>query len=73
VTQAKALLIRLKSAGVMRFAFLADDHDAPRLPGWVKTPKQISDGHWAQLAKANHAVLATLDRNIPGAFLIPSQ
>jgi len=38
---------------------------------WVKTPKQITDGHLAQLAKANGAILATLDGRIPGAFLIP--
>jgi hypothetical protein len=36
-----------------------------------KTAKQISDGHLAQLAKANGAILATLDPGIPRAFLIP--
>jgi hypothetical protein len=38
---------------------------------WVKTVKQTTDGHLAQLAKANGAILATLDRGIPGAFHIP--
>jgi hypothetical protein len=38
---------------------------------WVKTVKQTTDGHLAQLAKANGAILATLDRGIPGAFQIP--
>jgi hypothetical protein len=51
--------------------FIPDDHDVSQLPGWVKTPKQITDGHLAQLAKANGAMLATLDAGIPKAFLIP--
>ena len=71
VSQAQALLIRLRNAGTVRFSFLPDDQDASALPSWVKTSNQITDGHLVQLAKANGAVLATLDRNIPGAFLIP--
>jgi hypothetical protein len=63
----------LKSSGNIAFVFIADDHDASRLPAWVKTPKQTTDGHLAQLAKANAAVLATLDRGIPSAFLIPQK
>jgi predicted nucleic acid-binding protein len=71
VAEAKLALLRLKSSGDIGLAFIADDHDVSRLPGWVKTPKQTTDGHLAQLAKANDAMLATLDRGIPGAFLIP--
>jgi len=73
VDQAQALLLRLKNAGAIRFSFMPDDQDASGLPSWVKTPKQVMDGHLVQLAKANGAVLATLDRNIPGAFFIPEQ
>jgi uncharacterized protein len=73
VVEAKLALLRLKSSGDVTFAFFADDHDASRLPDWVKTPKQTTDGHLAALAKANDAVLATLDRSIPGAFLIPQR
>jgi predicted nucleic acid-binding protein len=71
VDESKASLLRLKSSGRIGFVFVADGLDASRLPGWVKAPKQITDGHLVQLAKANGAFLATLDRNIPGAFLIP--
>ena len=71
VEEAKASLLRLKSSSRIGFVFVADDLDATRLPGWVKTPRQVSDGHLVQLARANGAVLATLDRSIPGAFLIP--
>jgi uncharacterized protein len=73
VEDAKALLLRLKSASEIAFVFLADDQDASQLSSWVRAPKQITDGHLVQLAKANGAVLATLDRKIPAAFLIPQE
>ena len=73
VVQAKELLARLKSANVVRFSFISDDHDLSKLPEWVKTAKQTTDGHLLELARANGAVLATLDAHIPGAALIPSQ
>jgi hypothetical protein len=65
-------LRRLNEARAPQFTFIADGHDVTHLPAWVKTAKQITDGHLAQLASANGAVLATLDRKIPDAFLIPS-
>jgi predicted nucleic acid-binding protein len=71
VSQARAVLLRLKKGDVLRFTLIADDHDVSHLPAWVKTARQTTDGHLAQLAKANGAVLATLDRKIGGAFLIP--
>jgi|SRR5579859_755393 len=71
VDESKASLLRLKSSGRIGFIFVADGLDASRLPGWVRAAKQVTDGHLLQLAKANGAILATLDRNIPGAFLIP--
>ena len=71
ISEARILLLGLKARHGEVFTFIADDHDATRLPGWVKGPKQVTDGHLVQLAKANGAVLATLDRGIPGAFLIP--
>jgi hypothetical protein len=37
-----------------------------------KPPGQTAHGHLAQLAKANGAVLATLDTKIRGAFVIPA-
>ncbi len=73
VKDAIVSLSRMKRTGEMRFCFVEDDQDVSRLPSWVNAPKQISDGHLVQLARANGAVLATLDRNIPGAFLIPGE
>lgn len=71
VAQARTLLLRLKEARTSTFTFIPDEHDVSHLPGWAKTPKQITDGHLSKLATANGAVLATLDENIPGSYLIP--
>ena len=71
VHQARTLLLGLKMNRKLQLAFLPDGNDISSLPIWVKTPKQTTDGHLVQLAKANGAVLATLDEGIPGAFLIP--
>ena len=72
VAHARTLLLRLKTENTLKFTFIPDDHDVSHLPGWVKTAKQTTDGHLAQLAKANGAILATLDGRIPRAFLIPA-
>ena len=71
VQQAQTLLLSLKVSGKLALTFLPDGNDISYLPGWVKTPKQTTDGHLLQLASTNDAVLATLDERIPGAFLIP--
>lgn len=71
VDDARELLNELKSVGDIKFSFIPDDHGVSLLPAWVKTAKHTTDGHLAQLAKSNGAVLATLDENIPDSFLIP--
>ena len=71
IAQARTLLLRLKEADVAQFTFIPDDHDVSHLPTWVKTPKQTTDGHLVELASANGLVLATLDRKIPEAYVIP--
>jgi predicted nucleic acid-binding protein len=71
VAQARELLLKVKSSDGVRWIFISDDRDISHLPRWVRTPKQTTDGHLAELARANEAVLATLDRRIPGAFVIP--
>jgi predicted nucleic acid-binding protein len=73
IAHARALLLRLKIGHSVKFTFIADDHDVSHLPAWVKTTKQTTDGHLMQLAKAKGAILATLNRSIPGALLIPVQ
>lgn len=71
VAAACDLLLRLKEARVLKFAFLSDDHDISHPPAWVKTGRQTTDGHLAQLARSKGAILATFDRGIPRALLIP--
>jgi len=71
VAQARSLLLRLKQAPTRPLAFISDGHDVSHLPGWVRAPKQITDGHLSDLAKSNGAIFATLDENIPGSYLIP--
>ena len=46
-------------------------HRISRLPAWVKTGRQTTGGHLAELARAHDAVLATLDERIPSGFVIP--
>ncbi len=70
LAQARTMLLRLKSTS--SFTFLPDHLDVAQLPGWVKSPAQTTDGYLARLARAHGATLATFDRKIPGAFLIPS-
>lgn len=71
IAHARNLLHRLKTGNA--FTFIIDDHDISHIPAWVKTAKQTTDGHLAQLAKAKGAILATLDGRIPGALLIPAR
>ena len=73
IAHARDLLLQLKSGAVLKFAFIIDDQDVSHLPGWVKSARQTTDGHLTELARANGAVLATLDTGIPGAYLIPSK
>lgn len=69
--QAKTQLSMLKDSSTYDLLFIVDENDVSRLPAWVKSAKQTTDGHLAELAASNGCVLATLDENIPGAFVIP--
>jgi predicted nucleic acid-binding protein len=69
--QARDLLLQMKAHQALRLTFIPDANDISKLPAWVKTPRQTTDGHLFELAAANGAELATFDRGIPRAFLIP--
>jgi uncharacterized protein len=73
IANATDLLERLKTQTTLQFTFIVDAQDISHLPAWVKTANQTTDGHLAILAQANGAILATLDKKIPGTFLIPPQ
>ena len=53
-----------------KMQLLPDHRAAETLPDWVRSPRQVTDGHLLDLAQANTAQLATTDAGIPGAFLI---
>src|SRR5271170_3986272 len=72
VSDARGLLSKLRANEPMKFEFIPDLHDVSHLPLWVRTPRQITDGHLVSLATARNGVLATLDARIPRAFLIPA-
>ena len=72
VADARGLLLQLKANELIKLVFIPDQHDVAQLPLWVKTPKQITDGHLERLANAHNGLLATLDTKIPRAFLIPA-
>jgi uncharacterized protein len=71
IAQARELLLKVKNSDGVSWILIPDDRDISHLPSWVRTPKQTTDGHLAEPARASGAVLATLDRQIPGAFVIP--
>jgi predicted nucleic acid-binding protein len=72
VADAKMLLRRLKAIPDLDFHFLSDEEGAEHLPRWVIRHDQVTDGHLRGLAAKHGARLATLDENIPDAFLIPN-
>ena len=71
VEEARELLLRLKRNPMLPLRLIADASDISDLPTWAKTPRQVTDGHLAHLARETGAVLATFDRGIPGVLLIP--
>lgn len=71
IAEAKNTLMKTKTTTVLPWTFLMDGQDVTHLPQWVETAKRTTDGHLLLLARANNALLATLDRGIPGAFWIP--
>jgi uncharacterized protein len=70
VAEARAGLRTLKLRE--RMLFVGDRVTGTELPPWVAKSPDTTDGHLFMLAKANGARLATLDRFIPGAELIPN-
>jgi predicted nucleic acid-binding protein len=71
IATTQTALSSMKRARRLRHEFLADHTIASTLPRWAKTPRQLTHAHLTQLAANAQAQLATLDRRIPGAFVIP--
>ncbi len=61
----------LKKSSRIPFDLISDSLGADRLPSFVLGAKHVTDGHLLELAKEFSMQLATLDKGIPGAFVIP--
>ena len=53
--------------------FIPDDLHTRHLPSWVRKSAQTTDGYLLALAESHGGHLATLDRFIPDAVLIPEE
>lgn len=71
IRSARIALNRLTGSSRLPFALLPDDQGVANLPGYVKTHRQLTDGHLIALARKHGCALATLDQGIPGATVIP--
>jgi predicted nucleic acid-binding protein len=71
INQARGLVDNLRNSMDRPVGFISDDQDVSRLPRWVKSSGQTTDGHLVELAKAHGCRLATFDTRIPGAYVIP--
>lgn len=60
----------LKSLGKTH-VFLPDDQPSDEFPEWCRHASRTTDAHLLRLAESHDARLLTLDRGIPGTFLIP--
>ena len=69
VPSARRDLARLKKH--WSIVLLNDSLGADYLPIWAHKPEHVTDGHLLALAKYHNAELATLDRGIRGAILLP--
>lgn len=72
IEEAKVVLREMKATSPVEFRFIADGTGANALPVWVERSAQTTDGHLTMVAKSVQGTLATFDRKIPGAFLIPA-
>ena len=61
----------LKQSSRLPFNLIPDALGADRLPSYASAAKQVTDGHLLELAREFSLQLATLDKGIPGAYLIP--
>ena len=66
----QALAAMLGALGACH-SFLPDDQPAGDFPEWCRGASRTTDAHLLRLAKAHGARLATLDKGIPGAFVVP--
>ena len=72
VSEASMVLTGMLTSLGERHSFLADDVSGLQWPDWCRSAARTTDGHLVQLAKKHDFLLATLDKGIPGAHLLPT-
>lgn len=71
VPGASETLLGLKESSRVPFDLIPDELGANRLPVYAMGAKHVTDGHLLELAGEHSMGLATLDKGIPGAHIIP--
>ena len=70
VASARQTFAGLAESSKVPFELVADSIGVARLPKYVKSPVQLTDGHLLELANSVGARLVTLDKGIHNALLI---
>jgi uncharacterized protein len=71
IGHARTLLLRLKESVSPQFTFINDSHDVSHLPSWVKTARQITDGHLAQTCQGKWRRIGHAGQENPGRISDP--
>ena len=71
VKDAAETLARMIRSQGRQHSFLSDDHSAEEFPEWCQSAGRTTDAHLLRLAEAHAIKLATLDAQIPAAYLLP--
>jgi uncharacterized protein len=72
VAQASETLSGMLSSLGKLHSFIPDTEASTKFPIWCNSASRTTDAHLLRLAESNKAILVTLDKNIPGAFLLQS-
>ena len=70
IASAQRTLAALKQSSRVPFQIFEDGLSASRMPKYVRSQSQLTDGHLLELAVSAGAKFVTLDRGIPGALII---
>jgi len=70
ISAAQQTLAGLKASSTAPFELIADAIGVEKLPKYVRTHAQLTDGHLLELANGVGSRLVTLDKGIPGALLV---
>jgi len=70
ISAAQKTLAGLAQSSKTPFVRIIDSIGVAKMPKYVRTPSQLTDGHLRELAHLAGSQFVTLDKGIPGALLI---